>query len=170
MPIYTHLYIKEQAISLIEENEITEPPVDVVKVAKNLGIEIMEMTNDLWFYGMLSRYEDDFYIIVNKLMPETRKRYAIAHEIGHHQLHGHDLEHQRANDEDYRHREADVFAEELCIPTELVRRTAADLMNNHKILARMFNVSEPLMVKKMEELKLLQKNKYDWDFAGWRSV
>jgi Zn-dependent peptidase ImmA (M78 family) len=170
MPIYTHLYIREQAIALIEDNDITDPPVDVVEIADSLGIEIMEMTNDLWFYGVLSRYEENFYIIVNKLMPETRKRYAIAHEIGHFQLHGHGLEFQRAADDDYRHREADIFAEELCIPTNMLKRTAADLMNNHKVLARMFNVSEPLMVKRMEDLKLLARNKYDWDFAGWQSV
>jgi len=166
MPIYTHLYIREQANKLIESNNILKPPIDVVKIAGSLGIEIMEMANDLWFYGMLSRYEDNFYIIVNKLMPETRKRYAIAHEIGHYQLHGHDLEYQRAADDDYRHREADIFAEELCIPTEMLKREAQDLMNNHKMLANAFRISEPLIVKRMEELKLLQKGRHSWDYAG----
>jgi Zn-dependent peptidase ImmA (M78 family) len=169
MPIYTHLYIREKAIELIEKNNITEPPIDVKKIASSLGLEIMEMSNDLWFYGMLSRYEDNFYIILNKLMPETRKRYAIAHEIGHFQLHGHDLDYQRSTDDDYRHREADVFAEELCIPTEMLRRIAPDVMNNHKILAQMFNVSEPLMIKKMEDMRMLPKGRYSWGFAGWQS-
>ena len=53
MPIYTHLYIKDQANALIEEFKIADPPINVRGIAGKLGIEIIEMSNDSWFYGML---------------------------------------------------------------------------------------------------------------------
>jgi len=165
MPIYTHLYLKEQANALLEKFNITEPPVDVRAVAEKLGVEIIEMSNDTWFYGMLTKYGEDFYIVVNKMMPETRKRFAIAHEIGHYQLHDHDLSYQRKQDKDYQHQEADVFALELCIPAGLLKREAHKWFNDHRYLAKLFNVSEPLMVKRMEELNLIAKGKHNWEYA-----
>lgn len=170
MSIYTHRYIKEQANSLIEQFKIDEPPVDVREIAKGLNVEIMEMSTDSWFYGMLTRYHDDLYIVVNKMMPESRKRFAIAHEIGHLQLHKDDFGYQRSPDKDHYHREADVFALELCIPTPLLKREAYNWFNDHKYLAHLFGTSEALMIKKMEELKLIPKGKFNWNYASWKPV
>ena len=170
MPIYTHLYIKDQANVLIEELKIADPPINVREIAGKLGIEIIEMSNDSWFYGMLTRYDEDFYIVINKLMPETQKRYAIAHELGHLRLHNQELEYQRRPDKEYHHREADVFALELCIPTRLIQREAFSWFNDHKFLANLFGVSEPLMVKKMEELQLIPKGKFSWLYADAKAI
>jgi len=170
MPIYTHKHIKDEAYSIIKEFGIEEPPIDVRDIAGRLGIEIMEMSTDSWFYGMLTRYHDDFYIVVNKMMPETRKRFAIAHEIGHHKLHNQDLGYQRSPDKEHYHQEADVFALELCIPTPLIKREARNWFNDHKFLANLFGVSEALMIKKMEELSLIPKGKFAWNYAKWKTV
>lgn len=170
MPIYTHNHIKEQANSLIKEFNITKLPVDVRKIAGRLGIDIVEMSTDSWFYGMLTRYHDDCYIVINKMMPESRKRFAIAHEIGHYKLHIDDLGYQRSPDKEHYHREADVFALELCIPTSLLKQEAYSWYNDHKFLADMFNVSEALMVKKMEDLELIPKGKFSWNYANWKAV
>lgn len=170
MPIYTHSYIKEEAQALLEEFNIRRAPVDVRAIAKGLGIDILEISTDQWFYGVLTRYGDDFYIAVNKVMPETRKRFAIAHELGHYQLHAHDLDYQRRPDKEYHHREADVFALELCVPTQLLVREAFSWFNDHRVLADVFGVSEPLMVKKMEELNLISKGKFNWVYADCKVV
>jgi Zn-dependent peptidase ImmA (M78 family) len=37
--------------------------------------------------GMLLSYHDKFYIVVNKLHPDTRRLFTIAHELGHFFLH-----------------------------------------------------------------------------------
>ncbi|MDP2211884.1 MAG: ImmA/IrrE family metallo-endopeptidase [Candidatus Aquicultor sp.] len=170
MPIYTHNHIKEQANNLIKECNITKLPVDVRGIAYRLGIEVVEMSTDSWFYGMLTRYHDDFYIVINKMMPESRKRFTIAHELGHYKLHNDDLGYQRSPDKDHYHREADVFALELCIPTSLLKQEAYSWFNDHKFLADLFNVSEVLMVKKMEDLELIPKGKHNWDYAQWKAV
>lgn len=170
MPIYTNLYIREQASELFKEYGIDELPVDVRKIANNLGIEIIEMSTDVWFYGMLTRYEDDHYVVINKIMPETRKRFAIAHELGHYVMHRNDLVYQRTPDKEYFHREADVFALELCIPTPLLKREAINWFNDHIFLAKLFDVSEPLMAKKMEELGLIPKGRFSWVYANSKTV
>lgn len=170
MPIYTHQYIKDQAQAIIEEFAIVELPIDVREIARRLGIDIIEMSVDGWFYGMLTRYSEDLYIVVNKMMPETRKRFAIAHEIGHYQLHNRDLSYQRSPDKEHYHREADVFALELCVPTPFIKREAYNWFNDHKFLANLFGVSEALMVKKMEDLDLIPKGKFNWNYASWKAV
>ncbi|MBE0446676.1 MAG: ImmA/IrrE family metallo-endopeptidase [Actinobacteria bacterium] len=170
MPIYTHQYMKTQAYNIIEEFRITDPPVDVREIAKRLGIEIIEISTDSWFYGMLTRYDESLYMVINKMMPETRKRFAIAHEIGHYQLHSHDLSYQQSPIKEHYHREADVFALELCIPTPFIRREANNWFNDHKFLAGLFDISETLVIKKMEELDLIPKGKFNWAYVNWKAV
>lgn len=170
MPIYTYSYIQDRALDLIDEQKINEPPVDVREIAGRMGIEIMEMSADTWFYGMLTRYNDDLYIVVNKMMPETKKRFTIAHELGHYRLHYHDMAYQRRPDKEHYHREADAFAVELCIPTPLIKREAYKWYNDHRYLANLFGVSEPLMIKKMEELNLIPKGKFNWVYAESSAV
>ncbi|PIZ39158.1 ImmA/IrrE family metallo-endopeptidase, partial [Candidatus Aquicultor secundus] len=79
-------------------------------------------------------------------------------------------EYQRRPDKEYHHREADVFALELCIPTRLIQREAFSWFNDHKFLANLFGVSEPLMVKKMEELQLIPKGKFSWLYADAKAI
>lgn len=170
MPIYTHLHIKEQANALLDELNIRRPVVDVRAICQELGIDIVEVSADLWFYGALTRCEDDYYIALNKIHPETSKRFAIAHELGHFLLHIDDMDYQRRPDKEYHHREADIFAMELCMPARFVKREAASWFNDHKVLADIFGVSEPLMVKKLEELDLIPKGRFNWVYADCKAV
>lgn len=166
MPIYTYGYIKDKALALINDLNITEPPVDVREIASRLGIEIVEMSTDTWFYGALTKYNNDYYIVLNKMMPETRKRFTISHELGHYLLHSQDIAYQRRPDKEHYHKEADMFAAELCIPTPMIKHEAPKWFNDHKYLADLFMVSEPLMVKKMEDLNLIPKGKFNWVYAN----
>ncbi|MCL4499834.1 MAG: ImmA/IrrE family metallo-endopeptidase [Chloroflexi bacterium] len=165
MPIFTHRYLKERAESLLVRFEIVRPPVDVRKIAVGLDIEVVEMTQETWFYGMLLGYHDDCYIVVNKLLSEPKKRFTIAHELGHFQLHREDLAYTAAQEKEYLHKEADIFAAELCMPAKMVRRYAAEWNNDHRTLASIFNVTEVAVVDKLDELGLAKKTRFSWDHA-----
>ncbi len=170
MPIYTHKYIRERAQELIGRFGITRPPVDVREIAERLGLEIVEMTQDTWFFGMLLSFHDEFYIVVNKLLSEPRKRFAIAHEIGHFQLHRADMSYTREKTKEYVHREADVFAAELCMPAKMVKRQSAEWYNDYRMLAKIFEVAEAAMYERMNELGLVRRIGFGWNSVDPRRV
>lgn len=170
MPIFTHKYIKERAQELVDRFGISRPPVDVRGIAAGLGLEIVEMTQDTWFFGMLLSFHEDFYIVVNKLLSEPRKRFAIAHEIGHFELHRKDMSYTREKAKEYVHREADVFAAELCMPTKMVKRQASEWYNDYKMLAEIFEVTEIAMLDKLKELGMVRKVGFGWNSVDPRHI
>jgi len=75
------------ARQLLEEVGWTSLPVDPQQIAEQLGIVVANapMTDDV--SGMLVREPDRIVIGVNGNHHENRKRFTIAHEIGHLRLH-----------------------------------------------------------------------------------
>lgn len=161
MALVTYVQYRQQAEALAKEFGYMEPPVDVRAIAEGLGIEIIEMTLPSWFFGVLVNIKDEFYISLNKGMPEHRKNFTIAHEIAHHEMHGEELAYMKNAKREYFHREADVFAAELCMPTEMVRAEAAKWFNDYRFLAGQFGVSETAMVRKLQELQILRNIQYE---------
>lgn len=162
MAIYSHNHIRESARELIKKFELEEPPVDVRQIAKKLDIEIIELTLPIWFSGALLNTAGDFYIVLNKVMPETRKTFTIAHEIAHHQMDHHELCYLENRQKPFYHLEADIYAAELCMPSTMVRREASRWSNDHKFLAQLFNVDEQTMIRKLEELNLIPQGRHSW--------
>ncbi len=161
MALVTYVQYRQQAEALAQQFGYMEPPVDVRAIAEGLGIEIIEMTLPNWFFGVLVNIEDEFYISLNKGMPDHRKNFTIAHEIAHHQLHGEELTYMKNVKRDYFHREADVYAAELCMPSEMVRAEAQKWCGDYRFLAKLFSVSETAMVRKLQELKILRNIPYE---------
>ena len=161
MALVTYVQHRRQAEALIKEFGFGQPPVDLRGIAKGLNIEIVEMTLPSWFFGVLVNLEDDFYIALNKGMPDHRKNFTLAHEIAHHQLHGNELAYMKNCKRDYFHREADVYAAELCMPTFMVKDEARKWFNDYRWLARQFAVSETAMVRRLQELGILRNANYE---------
>ncbi|MCK4267430.1 MAG: ImmA/IrrE family metallo-endopeptidase [Actinomycetia bacterium] len=161
MALVTYVQYRRQAEELINSLGFDQPPIDVRKVADGLKIEIIEMTLPNWFFGVLVNLHDDSYIALNKAMPQHRKNFTIAHEIAHHQLHGDELAYMKNCKRDYFHREADVFAAELCMPTSILKEEAKKWNNDFRWLAQTFSVSETAMVRKLQELGILKGKTYD---------
>lgn len=159
--ILSDSFYKKKAEELLLACGIKEAPVDVVAIAKSLGIEIMELTLPNWFFGVLMRVDDQPYIVVNKAMPEHRKRFTLGHEIAHYICHGEAFAYMKNCKRDDYHREADVFAAEVTMPSYLVRLEARRWFNDYRYLARLFQVSETAMVRKMQELGLLRPGHFD---------
>lgn len=162
MPLYSHKQIREKAEKLLRQFGMDEPPIDVRKLTKLLGIEIVELSLPTWFFGALMQVENDNYIVLNKIMPEPTKVFTISHELAHHQIHPGEICYMKNRLRPYFHREADVFAAELCMPSWLVKREARKWFNDYKFLAKIFNVPETAMIRKLEELALVPKGYYAW--------
>ena len=115
-----------------------KPPIDVDLLAKNMGLEIIQHDLEDKISGVLILEKSSGRIGVNKSHPPVRKRFTIAHEIGHYIL-----QHARKGsvfvDLPYRHmslkmfrdsnsstgekwqeREANAFAASLLMPADLI--------------------------------------------------
>lgn len=161
MALVTYVQYRQEAEALAREFGYSSPPVDVRQIADGLGIEIVEMTLPNWFFGALINLKEEFYIALNKGMPDHRKVFTIAHEIAHFRLHGGELAYMKNAKREYFHREADVFAAELCMPTAMVKAEARKWCNDYRFMAQIFGVSETAMVRKLQELDILHNVSYE---------
>jgi len=161
LAIYTYEYYRDQANDLIEKFKFKEPPIDLMRITDEMRIEIVEMTLPSWFFGVLLNIDNEYYITLNKAMPDYRKKFTLAHEIAHFYLHGDELAYMKNCKRDYFHREADAYAAELCMPSEMVKKAAAKWFGDWRYLAKLFGVSEEAMVRKLQELGILKKGFYD---------
>lgn len=159
--IFSDSYYRKQAEDLVQACGVSGPPVDVVAIAAKMGIEIMELSLPSWFFGVLMRVEGDPYIVLNKTMPDHRKRFTIGHELAHYVLHNEAFAYMKNCKREHFHREADIFAAELCMPTFLVAREAEAWFNDYRFLAKMFGVGETAMVRKLQEIGLLREGHFD---------
>lgn len=157
---------KEEAKDLLKQSEITSTPVKVYKLAKNLGIEIKEFTFSENISGFLKRKSKSGLplIVVNATDSEVRKRFTIAHEIGHFILHSNASLHVDSEMVHFRDEksskavsieeiQANQFAAELLMPTANLSRDLEKLYspNNDNAteivdtLAKKYNVSNMAM-------------------------
>src|SRR4051812_41882918 len=79
--------IEKAAASMLRDADITEAPVDLMEVARKLGIriEFAELGEDC--SGMLVRGDEGAVIGVHYAHHPNRQRFTIAHELGHYRLH-----------------------------------------------------------------------------------
>jgi hypothetical protein len=143
--------IRAQAI--IDMFHVEKAPVDVVYIAKGLGFEVHD-------YPFVEESVSAVLIIeggvrgigVNKASAPTKKRFSIAHEIGHYLL-GHgdfadsektfeDGAYNYADPQNRQESEANEFAAELLMPERLLRQDLAELGRDVPALAKKYQVSE----------------------------
>ena len=153
---------------LISELGITEAPVKVEDIAARFGVVVSEEQFPEDVSGALHRGPDRTVIAVNKTHHEHRRRFTIAHELGHYFLHRdapayYDPKNQvgshfRARvtgaEWDPKEVEANRFAAELLMPRKLVRdRVVASTELDAAKLAEEFNVSPEAMTYRLAELR-----------------
>src|SRR6266498_5181494 len=79
--------IERRAKHLLAEAKVTGPAVDVRAVAKFLGATVRPVQAEEDISGAIVREGDQITIGINAAHPISRKRFTIAHEIGHLLLH-----------------------------------------------------------------------------------
>ena len=134
-------------------------PVDVVAVAKELGLRVWEVDiqSPNNFSGKISKSKEDggksgYAIYVNSNHSEARQRFTIAHEIGHYVLHNDLIGDGVQDDALYRsglpsniETEANRFAANLLMPMEEVNKAILKHGFYVEQLADLFQVSQAAM-------------------------
>ena len=148
-------YVRKYARELLKRCGVTDPPVDLRVVVEKVGLEYQEVdyfSEDI--DGMIVQMEGRVVAVANLNQSPNRRRFSLAHELGHHLLHPDRtvLDDRTSIDspppgtdefsgKDPYEAEADIFAGELLVPLPMLKRhfksgmTAADV-------ARLFAVSE----------------------------
>ncbi|WP_438019652.1 ImmA/IrrE family metallo-endopeptidase [Sorangium sp. So ce315] len=154
-------------------------PIDVDDIAKRLGLRVVDDYLGPDVSGLLITGREQACICVNSDQARTRRRFTIAHEIGHHYLRhqfekGDHVHVDRGNFVSQRNArssegidpkeiEANQFAACLLMPSKLVRDRVAELAGptapilDHHVerLAKTFDVSEQAMTIRLMTLRLL---------------
>ena len=166
-----------QAEALLAGLRVDAAPVDVRKIASQLGLRVVEEKLEEDVSGALVSNPQRAVILVNANHSRNRKHFTIAHELGHHVLRhqfeegGHvhvdrgnyiSLRGTRASEGvDPKEVEANWFAASLLMPATLIREHvekigARALHDQHVIrLAKKFLVSEQAMTIRLSTLGFL---------------
>lgn len=79
--------VSRAAKRLLQQHEIFKPPVDVERLARQEGLRVVEEQLESEISGMLYREGGRAIILINQNDAPVRKRFSIAHELGHYHLH-----------------------------------------------------------------------------------
>ena len=173
--IKKHNLIKRKVKKLLKDSGIdfltfiqddNNAEINLNQIIEYLGINLVnhEFSNDI--SGVYYKDVEKFHIGVNSEHPETRKRFTIAHEIGHHILHDNHLHYDGENMAETTYfratkltsaeeTEANYFAAELLMPEELIEKCIANGVTYVGELATCFNVSEQAMRHRLINLGYL---------------
>jgi Zn-dependent peptidase ImmA (M78 family) len=168
--------VRRRALELLEGQHT--PPVSLETVAEMLGAEIREVELEHDVSGVLFRGQGRKVIAVNKAHTGLRKRFTIAHELGHLALHKGAEVHvdqvfrinlrdaRSATAQDVEEIEANAFAANLLIPAQWIRADLAgspiDLENEGRIgaLAERYQVSAQAMIVRLRTSFLARNGRW----------
>ena len=132
-------------------------PVNVEEVARGYGLEVVEFAFHEKISGLLKKEQG--IIGVNKTHHPVRRRFTIAHELGHFLL-GHGMETMdEIIDESFdrpmpQEREANLFASCLLMPNDLMKKESKKGIDLEK-LSSTFGVSKQAITIRLLDLKLI---------------
>lgn len=170
--------VSDLTFQMVINANITSAPVDIEAIAKRCGISVEQTDLGEDISGVLVVRGENATIAYSSNQGDQRKRFTIAHEIGHYALHR-NLENDTVFvDRDFivkyrsnkiysevemrQEREANAFAASLLMPKEFIyeelnKESIKYLTETDVIveLARVFNVSIPAMTFRLTNLNIL---------------
>lgn len=168
--------IIERAKAVCREHDVNEYPIQLVELCENCGLKVYQERLPAEVSGFIvvqdkpfNKYDTGRLIVVNRNEPQGRKRFTIAHELGHYFLHRDENEtlyaHRDAGQSGKIETEANIFATNILMPEDLVREAINNrqylegysLMDETKIslISYEFLVSRPAAEVRLRELHLL---------------
>jgi Zn-dependent peptidase ImmA (M78 family) len=154
--------IRRQAARLLESAGTAREPVSLLDVVSALNLELVTKTREPFTSeAALESLGDGRAIVLNGSGDSGRRRFTIAHEIGHFVLHPERCRPERGggvNEAGRREeREADTFAAELLMPEYLVREAVREQGLDATRLADRFEVSRKAMQTRLRSLDLAER-------------
>lgn len=152
--------IRRQAERLLQSAGVSREPVSLRDVVSALNLEVVQTSREPFSCeAALEPVGDGHRIVLRGAGPELRRRFAIAHEIGHFVLHPRRVAPERGGDPgniawQQQEREADQFAAELLMPERLVREAVLLHGAEAARLADHFQVSRAAMQARLRWLGL----------------
>ena len=162
--------VELKAKEILSQHGLYSLPIDPVMLANKLGVTVSNAKfSEESSAALIAKRGHTTRIFVEQSDPPYRKRFSIAHELGHHFLHlvndGEILDTHRdmfrdkepaqgpISERRLREIQANWFAASLLMPEEFVR---SEWENNSNVphLARVFNVSPDAMGYRLDALDL----------------
>lgn len=134
-------------------------PIDnLISVIESCGIIVCEIEADNEFNGKcVITDKGQPLIIINRNVPNDRKRYTLAHELGHMIMHI-DFPYTDKTEKEIE-KEANKFASEFLIPLREIRSELLNLNYRHLDSLKMYwKVSKASIIYKAEDFNLLTPN------------
>jgi len=151
---------------LLNLAEVVAPPVPLMRLVAGCGARIMDWDFGECIDGLTVKVNSGAVIWVNPLQSEARRRFTLAHELGHHLLRHADRFHVDLSGDyspiatgghpgyDWRaERAANEFAANLLMPAAMVRKEYSK-NPDVKSLAKRFSVSVAAMGNRLGNLKI----------------
>jgi Zn-dependent peptidase ImmA (M78 family) len=164
LSLKTDAYYKTIADQALRQTGITEPPVTVEAVAGHMGIPVRLIQMPAFFSGATINEDGMPVLVLNEALEEIGSRRHLAHLLAHVLIVLDSPEAGYPRNSTLSHREADVVADELILPSWMVVEQATKWFNDHRYLARLFGVTENDMMAKMRELGLMRARSVAWDY------
>jgi hypothetical protein len=154
--------VARRACDLLQAAGVTREPVSLVDVVSTLNLSLIRAAREPFqSEAALIPLGDSHAIVLRGTGDERRRRFTIAHEIGHFVLHPGRVAPERGGPANQagrdQEREADVFAAELLMPEHLVRQAVLEVGADTACLAGRFEVSEQAMSVRLRRLGLAER-------------
>ena len=130
--------IKDSAMNILKETDLDIAPIKIVSIANFYGFLIYEMPMENSFSGLIMAddkniqgFDSNRIIVVNSNHSPKRKRFTIAHELGHYFNQGRPSKcfaHRDSGNYSSDERDANSFASAILMPEDEVIRE----VNNYK--------------------------------------
>ena len=154
--------IRQKAEALLKSAGAEHEPIALRDVVSTLNLSLVNTAREP-FAGEAALVEvgDSHAIELRGKGGDLRRRFSIAHEVGHFVLHPGRLAPERSGMANeamrFEEREADSFAAELLMPEHMVRRAALQDGADASRLADRFEVSEAAMSLRLRRLGLAER-------------
>ncbi len=156
--------LEKKARHVLRAAAIKELPIELERVLAYLRLHHerpWHLSTDVW--DALTRTDRGRTRFKGQAMRATaRERWRLAHEIGHHVLHGAEpIKRTGQWEKNELELEADLFAAELLMPPTMVAKAVKEAERTHHLdieeLARAFKVGRHEMEKRLRQLGLLTR-------------
>lgn len=149
--------IKKKVDLVFEETELMSIPVEVVMMANYYGFEVYELDMDDSTSGLIivdekpiKNFDSNKIIVVNSNHSNARKRFTIAHELGHFILDNKPSKCYAHRDStgvyNTRERDANSFASALLMPENDVKKFVNSLTENTE-----FSIPDFILIDKISK-------------------